>query len=45
MIVIGTSIESSIISGSTSAFATHLAKYLSAMPFVSQNLSELKFLN
>jgi hypothetical protein len=34
MIMIGTSIESAIVSGSTTAFAKHLAKYLSAMPFV-----------
>jgi ATP-binding cassette subfamily D (ALD) protein 3 len=43
MISIGTSIESAIISGNDKNFANHLAKYISAMPFLSLTNNLLKY--
>nr|UOU03346.1 ATP-binding cassette subfamily D3 [Brachionus rubens] len=43
MILIGTSIESGIIAGSGSNFVTHVAKYVSAMPFISLINNLLKY--
>lgn len=43
MILIGTSIEGSIISGNTTNFGIHLAKYVSAMPFLSLTNNALKY--
>nr|QNH67960.1 ATP-binding cassette transporter subfamily D member 3 [Brachionus plicatilis] len=43
MIMIGTSIESSIISGNLNNLIGHLAKYVSAMPFISLINNLLKY--
>ncbi len=43
MILIGTSIESAIVSGSTTNFGIQVAKYISAMPFISLTNNLLKY--
>nr|QUF59459.1 ATP-binding cassette transporter Abcd3 [Brachionus angularis] len=43
MILIGTSIESAIIQGDSRSFMNHLAKYVSAMPFISLVNNSLKY--
>ncbi len=43
LIVIGTSIEGSIIGGDQKSLTTHLSKYVLAMPFVSLVNNLLKY--